>query len=102
METFQIILTFLAVIGSSFKYASLRDVLIQSNILAKRSVDIMFYGSRAYKRAICIYKILYESFFRILFYDFELASTSECNLILQILNDIEATLLKKSHYQNFG
>ena len=100
METFQIILTFLAVIGSSFKYASLRDVLIQSNILAKRSVDSMFYGSRAYKRAICIYKILYESFSRILFYDFKLACTSECSVILQILNDIETNLLKKSHYQN--
>ena len=91
METFQIILTFLAVIATSFKYSSLRDVLIQSNIVAKRSVDTMFYGSRAYKRAICIYKILYESFSRILFYDFELAYTSECNVILQILNDIDAT-----------
>ena len=91
MGAFHIILTFLAVMAPSFKDAGLRDVLIQSNIAAKRSVDTMFYGSRAYKRAIRIYKILYESFSRILFHDFELACTSECNVILQILNDIDAT-----------
>ena len=49
----------------------------------------MFSGSRAYKRAIRIYKILYESFSGILFVDFELACTSECNGILHILDGID-------------
>ena len=84
MGTFHIILTFLAVIASRFKDAGLRDVLIQSSIVAEGSVDTMFSGSRAYKRAIRIYKILYESFSGILFDDFELACTSECNGILHI------------------
>ena len=86
--TFHIILTFLAVIASRFKGAGLGDVLIQSNIVAEGSMDTIFSGSHAYKRAIRIYKIMYESFFRIPFDDFELACTSECNGILQLLDDI--------------
>ena len=51
----------------------------------------MFSGSRAYNREIRIYKILYESFSPILFHDFELACTSGCNGILQILDDLNET-----------
>ena len=70
MGTFHIILTFLAVISSRFKDASLRDILIQSSVVAEGSVDTMFTGSRAYKRAIrTTYKILYEAFSRILLDD---------------------------------
>ena len=74
--TFHIILTFLAVIASRFKDAGLPDVLIQSSIVAEGSVDTMFSDSRAYKRAIRIYKILYESFSGILFDDFHTISMS--------------------------
>ena len=47
METFHIILTFLAVISSRFKDAGLRDILIQSSVVAEGSVDTIFPGSRA-------------------------------------------------------
>ena len=47
METFHIILTFLAVISSRFKDAGLRDILIQSSVVAEGSVDTIFTGSRA-------------------------------------------------------
>ena len=70
------ILTFLAVIASRFKDAGLPDVLIQNSIVAEGSVDTMFSDSRAYKRAIRIYKILYESFSGILFDDFHTISMS--------------------------
>ena len=69
MGTFHVILTFLAVISSRFKDASLPDVLIQGSVVAEGSVDTMFTGSRAYKRAIRTYKILYEAFSRILLDD---------------------------------
>ena len=55
METFHIILTFLAVIYSRFKDVGLRDILIKSSVVAERSVDTMFTGSRPYKRAIRTY-----------------------------------------------
>ena len=80
---------FIAVIASRFKDAGLGDVLIQSNIVAEGSVDTIWSGSCAYKRAIRIYKITFESFPRILFADFELTCTSECNGILQLLDDID-------------
>ena len=60
--TFHIILTFLAVISSRFKDAGLRDILIQSSVVTEGSLDTMFTGPRAYKRAIRTYKILYEAF----------------------------------------
>ena len=62
MDTFHVILTFLALITTPFKYAGLRDIVVQSTIVAEGSVDTMFGGSRAYNRAIRTYKILYEAF----------------------------------------
>ena len=52
MDTFHIILTFLAVIATRVKDAGLRDIAIQSNIVAEVSVDTMFSGTRCYKPAI--------------------------------------------------
>ena len=91
MGTFYIILTLPAVIGFRFKDVGLRDALIQGNTVSEGSVDTMLSGSRAYKRAIRIYKILYESFSRIPFDDFEMECTSECNGSLQILDEIDKT-----------
>ena len=71
MDAFHIILTFLAVIGTGFKDAGLRDTAIQSNIVAEGSVGTMFSGTRSYKRATRVYKIIYEAFSRILLKDFE-------------------------------
>ena len=58
MGTFHIILIFLSVISSRFKDAGLRIIPIQSSVVPEGSVDTMFTGSRAYKRAICTCKIL--------------------------------------------
>ena len=85
MGTFHIILTFLAVIASRFKDAGLRDVLIQSSIIAEGSVDTMFSGSRAYKRAIRTYKILYEFSFMTLSWQ----AHQNANGILHILDGID-------------
>ena len=73
MGTFHIILTFLAVIAPRFKDVGLRDISIQGNIVAEESVDTMFSGSRAYKRAIRAYKIIYDAISRLLLKEFEAA-----------------------------
>ena len=49
----------------------------------------MFTGSRAYKRAIRTYKILYEAFFRILLVDFELVYTTECSEVHPVFDGVD-------------
>ena len=62
MDTFHVIFSFLAVIATRFKDAGVRDVVVQSIIVAGGSINTMFGGSRSYKRAIRTYKTLYEAF----------------------------------------
>ncbi len=71
MGTFHIIMTLLAVMAVRFKDAGLKDLVIQSVLVAEGSVDTMFSGSRAYKRAVRVYKILYEAFSRLMLEKFE-------------------------------
>ena len=71
MGTFHIIMTLLAVMAVRFKDAGLKDLVIQSVLVAKGSVDSMFSGSCAYKRAVRAYKILYELFSRLLLEKFK-------------------------------
>lgn len=71
MGTFHTIMTFLAVVAARFKDAGLRDIVVQSGLVAEVSLNTMFTRSRAYKRAARVYKILYEAFSRMLFEKFE-------------------------------
>ena len=89
MGTFHVILNFLAVIAARFKDAGLRDIIVQSMIVAEGSVDTMFNGSRAYNRAARSYKILYEAFSRILLDDFELVFPLESNKLQQTLQNVD-------------
>ena len=89
MRTFHTILNFLAVISSRFKDAGLRDILIQSSNVTEGSLDTMFTGSRAYKRAIRIYKILYEAFSWTLLDDFELVHTTECSNVRRVIDGVD-------------
>lgn len=72
MGTFHIIMTLLAVMAVRFKDAGLKDLVIQSVLVAEGSVDTMFSGSRAYKRAVRAYKILCESLSRLLLEKFRI------------------------------
>ena len=106
MGTFYIILTFLAVISSRFKDASLRDILIQSSVVAESSVDTMLTGSWVYKRTIHTYKILYEAFSRILLDAFELAHPTECSNIHCVIDGVDESydfneLLESKKVQEF-
>ena len=71
MGAFHIILTFMAVLAARYKDAGLKDIVVQSMIVAEGSVDSMFSGTRSYNRAVRIYKIVYEAFLRIFQNEFE-------------------------------
>ena len=89
MGTFHIILTFIAVIAIRFKYAGLQDVVIQSMIVAEGSTDTMFTGTRAYKRAVRVYKILYEALSRLLLQKFDKVYTITSGALLKILENAD-------------
>ena len=88
MGTFHIILTLLAVIATQLMDAGLRDIAIQSNIVAEGSVDTMFSGTRAYKCAIRVYKVICEAFSRIFLKDFEDAHPDIARTMHQYLEDV--------------
>ena len=88
MSTFHIILTVLAVIAIRFRDAGLRDTAVQSNIVAEGSVDTMFSGTRAYKHAIRVYKIICKAFSRILLKDFEDAHPDTTSTMRQYAEDV--------------
>ena len=58
--TFHIILTFMAVLAALFKDTGLKDIVVQSMIVAEGSVDGMFSGTRSCNRAVRVYKVLYD------------------------------------------
>ena len=89
MGTFHIILTFLAIIAARFKDAGLRDVVIQSMVVAEGSVGTMFTGTRAYKRAVRVYKILYEAVSRMLLKIFERAYPAKSEALQKLLERVD-------------
>ena len=62
---FHMLMMYLDIIGIHFKDAGLRDVLIQSQILAEGSVDKTLTGKR-YNRAVRSCKLMYEGLHRLL------------------------------------
>ena len=108
MDTFHVILTFLAVIATRFKDAGLRYIVVPSTIVAEGSVDTMVGSSRAYNKAIRTYKILYEAFYRILMDDFELGYSTECNKVREVVSTEEdklaqgcITILSSKDFHNY-
>ena len=65
MGAFHIITNFMAVIGHRFGSAGLRDVLIESDILATGSADATLNGHH-YNRGIRTHKLVYEGMDRLL------------------------------------
>ena len=89
MGTFHIILNYLAVISTRFKDAGLRDIIVQSMIVAEGSVDTMFSGTRAYKRAVRVYKILYEAIFRLLLEEYEANNPNCCEKMDEYIQNLD-------------
>ena len=62
---FHMLMMYLGIIGKRFKDAGLRDVLIQSEILAEGSVDKALAG-KMYNRSVRSCKLVYEALHRLL------------------------------------
>ena len=62
---FHMLMMYLGIIGKHFNEAGLRDVLIQSQILAEGSVDKALTG-KIYNRAVRSCKLMYEALHRLL------------------------------------
>ena len=70
MGGFHLLMTMLAIIWSRFADAGLRDVAVQSEIIAEGSVDSVLNGKH-YNRVVRLHKIIYEAIARLPFEDFE-------------------------------
>lgn len=70
MGTFHVLLMFLGVIGARFKDAGMKDVYIQSGIVAEGSIDSVLRGKQ-YNRAIRAHKIFFEALWCLMLEKFE-------------------------------
>ena len=85
MGGFHLLMTMLAIIGSRFADAGLRDVAVQSEI-AEDSVDSVLNGKH-YNRAVRLHKIIYEAIARLLVEDFEHSLSGNA---IEMLNEQKA------------
>ena len=85
---FHMLMMFLGIIGKRFKDGGLRDVLVQSGVIAEGSVEKTLSG-KMYNRAVRYCKIVYEALYRILI-DLmeENANTIEERIAIDEMNDI--------------
>ena len=70
MGTFHVLLMFLGVIGAHFKDAGMKNVYIQSGIVAEGSIDSVLRGKQ-YNRAIRAHKIFFEALWCLMLEKFE-------------------------------
>lgn len=70
MGGFHLLMTLLAIIGSRFGDAGLRDVAVQSEVIAEGSIDSVLSGKH-YNRAVRLHKIMYEAIAQLLVHDFD-------------------------------
>ena len=69
LGAFHTICTFLAVIGKRFSEAGLRDIAIESGVIAEGSTKGVFQGKQ-YNRAVRFHKLMYEALLRIVWEKF--------------------------------
>ena len=70
METFHVLLMSLGVTGARFKDAGMRDLYIQSEIVAEGPIDSVLKGEQ-YNRAIRAHKICFETMWCLFLEKFE-------------------------------
>ena len=101
LGVFHTICTFLAVIGKRFAEAGLRDIAIESGVIAEGSTKGVFKGKQ-YNRAVRFHKLMYESLFRIIWEKF-LSHLEESETDMENLQNIVDSLSDKptaSTYQD--
>ncbi|KAK3747382.1 hypothetical protein QZH41_002637 [Actinostola sp. cb2023] len=69
LGTFHTICNVMSIIGKRFQDAGLRDICIESGILAERSVSSVIEG-KMYNRAVRIHKYIYEALMRLIWQQF--------------------------------
>ena len=69
MGTFHTICNLMSIIGKRFTDAGLRDIAVESGVLAEGSVDAAL-ESRQYNRAVHLHKLVYEALLRMAFKGF--------------------------------
>ncbi|XP_028410461.1 uncharacterized protein LOC114533074 [Dendronephthya gigantea] len=106
---FHVIMSFLGVIGKRFQDGGLRDILIESNIIAKGSVNGVLSGKH-YNRSIRSMKIIYEAIYRLVITAFlDSMSVDERNCLEHVVHDMKAAFsngtftefVKSDDVQNF-
>ena len=88
MRGFRLLMTLLAVIGSRFADVALRNVAVQSEIIAEGSVDSVLNGKH-YNRAVRLHKIICEAIAQLLVEDFEHSLSGNA---IEMLNEQKAQL----------
>ena len=88
MGGFHLLMTLLAIIGSRFGDAGLRDLAVQSEVIAEGSVESALNG-KYYNRAIRLHKTVYEAIIRLLLDSFEDSLDGDS---LEILNRVKGHL----------
>ena len=84
MGGFHLLLMLLGVIGSRFRDAGLRELAVQSDVVAEGSVDKSLNGKQ-YNRAVHLHKCVYEALMRLLLKEFESSVQSLPTLNLEQL-----------------
>lgn len=70
LGTFHTLCTLLSIIGKRFQDAGLKDLCIESGIVAEGSVSALLEG-RSYNRAIRVHKLAYEALMRVAWRGFQ-------------------------------
>ena len=87
---FHVIMCFLGVIGKRFQDGGLRDILIESNIVAEGSIHGVLSGKH-YNRSIRSMKIVYEAIYRLVIAEFlDFISDDERNTFGHVVYDLKA------------
>ena len=76
MGGFHLLMMLLGVIGSRFGDAGIRELAVQSDVVAEDSMDEVISGNH-YNRAVHPHKIVYEALMRVLMQEFESSLTDE-------------------------
>ena len=84
LGTFHTICNVLSIIGKRFQGAGLRDICIESGILAEGSVSSIIEG-KMYNRAVRIHKYIYEALLRLIWKQFiPWVSANHANKVSQV------------------
>jgi hypothetical protein len=87
---FHVIMCFLGIIGKRFQDGGLRDILIESNIVAEGSINGVLSGKH-YNRSIRSMKIVYEAIYRLVITAFlDFMSDDERNSLEYVVHDLKA------------